>query len=151
MSCNLARLYALKKQTLQLLNENDMLESITRNSETQKMIVEPIATGGNFLKPNFIKAQKILELIISDARTIQEVTFKGKDGKPDQKKIECHVTYKNMQKGDPDIWTINSKSRNTLIATWGSDSDKWVNRPIPITLAGENEMIHILVDAMRIV
>ena len=45
---------------------------------------------------------------------------------------------------------MNNKSRNALIDAWGSDTDKWVAKSIPITIGGSGEMKHILVDSMRI-
>ena len=115
----------------------------------RKMIVEPIESS-NAIKVKHIKEKRILELTIDDARSFKEVVFEGKDGKEDSTKLEAHITYKGKTKEDPDVWRINNKSRNILIATWGKNTDNWVNKAIPITVAGEGEMQHILVDAMRI-
>lgn len=114
------------------------------------MEVTKSAEGGNYLKAKFCKENKITELQITDARTITEVTFEGKDGKPAQTKIQCDITYKDQGKDDPSSWTMNNKSKNIIIDAWGGDTDKWVNKVIPITLGGSGEMEHILVDAMRI-
>jgi len=114
------------------------------------MNVDKVSVGGDYLKTKFVKDHKITELQITDARTIEIVTFKGKDGKPDQDKIQCDVTYKDQGKDDPSSWTMNNKSRNALIDAWGKDTDSWVNKVIPITLGGSGEMEHILVDTMRI-
>jgi len=115
----------------------------------EKMIVEPIESS-NAIKVKHVKERKILELTLDDARSFKEVVFEGKDGKEDSTKLEAHITYKGKSKEDPDVWRINNKSRNILIATWGKNTDNWVNKAIPITVAGEGEMQHILVDAMRI-
>jgi len=112
--------------------------------------VEKVAEGGDYLKAGFVKEHKITELKIDDARTIELHTFDGKDGKPDQTKIQCHVVYNGQGKEDPATWTMNNKCRNALIEAWGEDTDNWVNKVIPITLGGSGEMMHILVDAMRI-
>lgn len=109
-----------------------------------------VSEGGNFLKIKFVKENKITELQITDARTIEEVTFPGKDGKPDTKKIQCEVSYKDQGKEDPNVWTMNNKSRNALIDAWGDDTDNWVAKTIPITLGGTDEYEHFLVDSMRI-
>ena len=114
------------------------------------MDVEKVSVGGDFLKAEFVEKNKITELQITDARTIEMVTFKGKDGKPDQNKIQCDVTYKGQGKEDPSQWTMNNKCRNALIDAWRSDTDQWVNKAIPINLGGDGEMRHILVDTMRI-
>lgn len=114
------------------------------------MKVDKVSEGGNYLKAKFVEDHKITELQITDARTIEIVTFKGKDGKPDQDKIQCEINFKDQGKEDPSVWTMNNKSRNALIEAWGGDTDKWINKKIPITLGGSGEMRHILVDGMRI-
>lgn len=114
------------------------------------MDVDKVATGGDFIKADFVEKHKITEIQITDARTIEFVTFKGKDGKPDQVKIQCDITYKNQGKEDPSSWTMNNKCRNALIDAWGKDTDKWVNKAIPINLGGDGDMRHLLVDTMRI-
>lgn len=114
------------------------------------MKVDKAAEGGNYLKAKFVKEHKITELKITDARSIEMVTFEGKDGKPAQQKIQCEVAYSGQGKEDPKNWTMNNKSRNILIDTWGDDTDNWVEKKIPITLGGSGEMEHILVDSMRI-
>jgi len=114
------------------------------------MKVEKVSDSGDFIKAKFVKDKRITELKITDARTIEMVTFEGKDGKPDQHKVQCEITYKGQLKDDPHKWTMNNKCRNALIEAWGDDTDQWVEKLIPINLAGEGEMEHILVDKMRI-
>lgn len=115
------------------------------------MEVEKVSEGGDYLKAAFIKEHRITELKIDDARSIEMVEFEDKKnpGKK-QTKIQCHVVYNNQGKEDPSTWTMNNKSRNALIDAWGNNTDDWVNKTIPITLGGEGEMMHILVDSMRI-
>ena len=144
MSC-IHRYFALQ------LSYNSGFDELRDNRKSEeKMIAEPVETSANSLKVSHVKAKKILELKLDDARKIRYMTFKGKDGQPDTTKIEAHVTYKGITEDDPDMWTINNKSRNILIKAFGKDTDGWVNKSIPITIAGEGEMQHILVDAMRI-
>ncbi len=114
------------------------------------MKVVKSADGGDYLKAEFVKEHKITELQITDARTIKEVSFEGKDGKPAQVKIQCDVTYKDQGKEDPSSWTMNNKCKNALIEAWGDNTDNWVNKKIPIQLGGSGSMEHILVDSMRI-
>lgn len=111
--------------------------------------VEKVAEGGAFLKAKFVKEHKITELKIDDARTFKFVEFEGKDGSK-QEKLQCEVIYNGQGKEDPNTWTMNNKSRNALIDAWGTDTDNWVNKVIPITIAGEGEMQYIMVDSMRI-
>ena len=114
------------------------------------MKVEKVADSGDFLKAEFVQKHKITELKITDARSFEIVIFKGKDGKKDQEKIQCEISFSGQGKADPFKWTMNNKSRNVLIDTWQDDTDNWVNKKIPITIAGEGEMTHILVDKLRI-
>ncbi len=118
------------------------------------MKAEKAAESGDFLKPAFVKQNKITELKIDDARTIEYVEFTNTDKKTGKevktKKIQCQVVYSGKGKEDPSTWTMNHKSSNALIDAWGDDTDQWINKPIPIQLAGEGEYVHIKVDEMRI-
>ena len=114
------------------------------------MNAEKVSMGKDILKPSLVKERKITELQITDARSVEEVTFPGKDGKKDSTKIDCKVSYKNQGEEDPTWWRINSPSRNSLIDAWGKNTDDWVMKSIPITLNGSGDMEHILVDSMRI-
>lgn len=116
------------------------------------MKVEQVATGGEFLKAIFVKTNKIVELKIVGKDDFERVTFAGKDGKKDQIKLQAKVIYNNYKPGSdmPNKWTMNGKSQNALIEAWGDDTDNWIGKKIPITIAGEGEMQHILVDSMRI-
>jgi len=104
----------------------------------------------NFIKAAFVEKNKIIELQISNKDSIKFHTFDGKDGKPDVQKIQCEITYKGQTDDSPSEWSLNNKCRNAIIDAWGEETDNWVNKPIPITLAGEGEMRHILVDSLRI-
>ena len=114
------------------------------------MQVEKSAEGNEFLKAKFVKENKITELKMDDAESVKHVTFEGKDGKLDQIKLQAHIVYSGQGKEDPDTWTMNNKCKNALIDAWGDDTDKWVGKPIPISLGGEGDMTHILVDSLRI-
>ncbi len=114
------------------------------------MKVKKSAEGGEYLKAAFVKEHRITVLQIPDAREIQEHTFEGKDGKPDQVKLQVPVIYDKQGKEDPNIWTMNNKCKNAIIDAWGDDTDNWINKAIPITIGGQGDMTHILVDSMRI-
>ena len=62
------------------------------------------------------------------------------------------ITYDGFSenKGMPDTWTLNSKSKNALIDAWGDETDDWKDKAIPITLNGDGEYRHITVDTLRI-
>ena len=44
------------------------------------MIAEKVSEGGNYFKVGFVKEHKISELQITEARSFEDVTFRGKDG-----------------------------------------------------------------------
>jgi hypothetical protein len=114
------------------------------------MKVTKTAEGGNYLKASFVKEHKITEVQIPDAREITEVTFEGRDGKPDTTKLQVPVMYNGQGKEDPSTWTLNNKSKNALVDAFGEDTDDWINKKIPITIGGQGDMTHILVDTLRI-
>jgi len=110
--------------------------------------VEKDATGGNFLKASYVKEHKISELLIVGDAEIAEFTNDGKV----TKKLQFKTQYEGYKdnKEMPDTWTLNSKSKNALIDAWGNDTDNWKGKPIPITLSGDGEYLHIKVDELRI-
>ena len=109
--------------------------------------VEKDATGGNFLKAGYVKEHKISELILVSGPEIAEFE---KDGKV-TRKLQFKINYEGFaeNKGMPDIWTLNSKSKNTLFDVWGNETDNWLGKKVEIGLGGEGEMTHILVDPLR--
>ena len=121
-----------------------------RGGERENMVkVEKDPIGGDFLKAEFVREHKIPELlIVSDAEI---ATFTDKKGNETQK-LQFKIQYEGFQenKGMPDTWTLNSKSKNALVDAWGPETDDWKGKPIPITLAGDGEYVHIKVDEIRI-
>ncbi len=63
------------------------------------------------------------------------------------KKLECQVGYVGITDDSPDLWTLNKKSRNTLIDKLGNDTTKWIGRKIPIETAITEKGRAIYVDA----
>lgn len=114
----------------------------------EMVIVEKDATGGDYLKAGYVREHKISELILVSGPEIAEFE---KDGKV-TKKLQFKINYEGFSenKGMPDTWTLNSKSKNTLFDAWGAETDDWLGKKTPISLGGEGEMTHILVDALRI-
>ncbi|MCH9657185.1 hypothetical protein K0U27_00585 [archaeon] len=110
--------------------------------------VEKDATGGDFLKASYVKEHKISELVLVSGPSFAEFE---KDGKV-TRKLQFKINYEGFSdnKGMPDTWTLNSKSKNTLVDAWGEETDEWLGKKTPISLGGEGEMTHILVDALRI-
>lgn len=105
--------------------------------------------SGAFLKASYITEHKITELIITSAGEI--VTFKNKEDK-EIEKLQVNVKYEGYVEGRdlPNKWTLNQKSENIIIEAWGKSTEGWMNKPIPITINGDGDYKHILVDALRI-
>ncbi len=119
------------------------------NGRFQNMKATKDPIGGDYLKASYVEEHKISEVkIISD---VSIAKFK-KDGKPDDEKFQFKITYEGFSenKGMPDTWTLNSKSKNALIDAWGDETDDWKDKPIPLALSGDGEYRHIAVDTLRI-
>ena len=121
--------------------------TIIGGGERMKATKDPV--GGDYLKAGYVEEHKISELKITSDVSI--ATFK-KEGKPDDEKFQFQITYDGFSenKGMPDTWTLNSKSKNALIDAWGDETDDWRDKLIPITLNGDGEYRHIAVDTLRI-
>jgi len=105
--------------------------------------------SGAYLKASYVTENRITELQITSAGEL--VTFEDKKGNT-VSKLQCNVTYEGykIDKDMPHKWTLNQKSENILIDTWGGKTEGWMNKPIPITISGDGDYKHILVDALRI-
>jgi len=114
------------------------------------MKAEKHSEGGNFLKVKDIMENKITELkIIGEVTTVE--FEKEKDGKKITiTKYQAEVSYEGMKDDSPNIWTMNHPSSNALIDIWTDDTDKWKDKVIPLTIAGEGEYKHFKVDSLRI-
>ncbi len=105
--------------------------------------------SGAYLKPSYVQEQRITELKIVNSGELVE--FEDKSGKRVEK-LQCEVVYEGYQK-DKDMpykWTLNQKSENIIIDVWGKNTENWMNKSIPITINGDGDYKHILVDSLRI-
>lgn len=113
-----------------------------------RMKVEKGNTGGNNLKVEFVQQRKISSLKITDEGEM--VTYEAKnDGEKSSTKLVLGVSYDGMRKEDPQKWSLNNKSRNALIDVWEDDTAEWVGKTAEITISGDGEYKHILVDTLR--
>ena len=83
--------------------------TIIGGGDSMKATKDPI--GGDYLKAGYVEEHKISEVKITSDVSI--ATFK-KEGKPDDEKFQFKITYEGFaeNKGMPDTWTMNSKSKN---------------------------------------
>lgn len=137
------------EQGLKVAKEKGIEISTNQIRGGDSMKASKDAIGGDFLKASYVEEHKITELkIISD---VSIATFE-KEGKPSVEKFQFTIAYDGFQqnKGMPDTWTLNSKSKNALIDAWGDETDDWKDKTTPIGLSGEGEYRHIVVDTLRI-
>ncbi len=113
-----------------------------------RMKVEKGNTGGNNLKVEFVHEKKITSLKIEDEGEM--ITYEAKkEGDSPSTKLVIGVSYNGQSDGDPNKWSMNNKSRNALIDIWGDDTAEWVGKTAEISIAGEGEFKHIVVDTLR--
>jgi len=113
-----------------------------------RMIVKKCATGGNNLNIEHVVTKKITTLKITDEGEM--VTYEPqKAGDKPSIKLVIGVNYEGQATDDPQKWAMNNKSRNALIDLWGDDTKSWINKSAEISIAGEGEFKHIIVDALR--
>ncbi len=112
------------------------------------MKVEKGNIGGNNLKVEFIQERKITSLKITDEGEM--VTYEAKkEGDKASTKLVVGVSYEGQGKEDPNRWSLNNKSRNALIDIWGDDTENWVGKTVEITISGDGDYKHIIVDSLR--
>ncbi len=112
------------------------------------MKIEKGNTGGKNLKVEFVQERKISSLKITDEGEM--ITYEAKkDGDKTSTKLVIGVIYEGIRKEDPEKWSLNNKSRNALIDVWGDDTTEWVGKTAEITISGDGEFKHILVDTLR--
>ena len=112
------------------------------------MKVEKGNTGGNTLKVTDVIEKKITSLKITDEGTMK--TYEAeKEGDKSTTKLVIGVSYEGQKEGDPKLWSMNNKSRNALIDIWRDDTANWITKVAEISISGDGEYKHIVVDTLR--
>jgi len=112
------------------------------------MKVEKGNTGGNNLKVEFVQERKITSLKVTDEGEM--VTYEAKkEGETASTKLVVGVSFEGQKDGDPNKWSLNNKSRNALIDIWGDDTEKWIDKVAEISISGDGDYKHIIVDTLR--
>ena len=118
------------------------------NGRYGTMKVTKGAVGGSNLKAAFVEERKISSVKIDDEG--EYVTYPAKkEGDKESTKLVIGVTYDNQTDSDPNRWSMNNKSMNSLIEKWGDDTAVWVGKSVEINLAGEGDYRHLVVDEIR--
>ncbi len=113
-----------------------------------RMKVEKGNTGGNSLKVADVMEKKLTKLKITDEGEMK--TYEGeKEGDKTTTKLLIGISYEGQTKSDPSQWSMNNKSRNALIDIWGDDTEEWIGKEAEISLSGDGEFKHIVVDTLR--
>ena len=96
------------------------------------------------MKGEYVKEKGITHLTI----TSEPKDVDGNFGK----KLECEVSYDGFKKDNPNIWTLNKKSRNALIDKLGGNTTKWIGFKVPIETAitEKGRAIYVDIEALKI-
>ena len=145
-ACTRCKIY--QEDAKRLAQERGHYDTSIRPRGGDLVKVEKGSTGGNNLKVEFVEEKKITSLKIVDEGEM--VTYDAKnEGDKATTKLVIGVNYDNKKVGDPNRWSLNNKSRNALIDIWGDDTSDWVNKVAEISISGEGEYKHIVVDTLR--
>lgn len=66
------------------------------------------------------------------------------------KKVECHVSYSNQGKDDPDTWTMNNTTAKLMQKEFGTDSKNWIDKTIPIETGKTEKGYAIYLDETKL-
>lgn len=113
----------------------------------EKVKVEKGATASNNLTVAFVTDRRISRLKITDEG--EQVEYPAKDGKPAVTKVVVGVTYDGQTSNDPQKWSLNNKSLNSLIDVFGDETRSWIGKDVEIALDGSGDYKHITVDVLR--
>lgn len=112
------------------------------------MQIEKGNIGGNTLKVADVVEKKLTKLKITNEGEMKTYDAE-KAGDKTTAKLVIGIFYEGQKDGDPINWSMNNKSRNALIDVWGDETSKWVGKEAEISISGEGEYKHIVVDVLR--
>lgn len=106
------------------------------------VIVKPKEQSTKYLKPDFVKQNRVRTVKPIEEMVETESEFEGKTSMKVTGRVECQIEGKPVM-----IWSMNDTSRNTLISLFGPDTKDW-QKPIQITVLPVSGHDSILVDEM---
>ena len=106
------------------------------------VIVKPKEQSTKYLKPDFVKQNRVRTIKPIEEMVETESEFEGKTSMKITGRVECQIEGKPVM-----IWSMNDTSRNTLIQLFGPDTKDW-QKPIQITVLPVSGHDSILVDEM---
>lgn len=107
------------------------------------VIVKPKEQSTKYLKPDFVKQNRVRTIKPIEEMVEVESEFEGKTSMKITGRVECQVEGKPVVM----LWSMNDTSRNTLISLFGPDTKNW-QKPIQITVLPVSGHDSILVDEM---
>jgi len=109
------------------------------------MKIERQQEGSDFINAQFVTDNKLDSVqIVSDV----EVSASKFDEKKTQHVVS--INYQGWIKGSPSKWKLPASAINALIDKYGDETSNWVDKKVPITLAGDGQYKHVTVDKLRI-
>ena len=142
--------HAIIQNGKKIAEEQGLYDPNKNVSGGDRMKVEKGATGGNNLKVKHVLEKKLTSLKITDEGEM--ITYQPKEGDKNQQpstKLVIGISYDGMVDGDPDKWSMNNTSRNSLIDIYGDNTEKWIGKEPEIQLEGSGEYRHIVIDTLR--
>jgi len=106
------------------------------------VIVKPKEQSTKYLKPDFVKQNRVRIIKPIEEMVETESEFEGKTSMKVTGRVECQIDGKPVM-----IWSMNDTSRNSLISLFGPDTKDW-KKEIQITVLPVSGHDSILVDEM---
>lgn len=109
------------------------------------MRIERQQEGSDFINAQFVQDSKLDKLRIASDVELSKSKF-------DETKTQhvVDISYEGWAKGSPSKWKLSANAINTLIDKYGDETKNWVDKEVPITLAGEGQFKYVTVDKLRI-
>ena len=104
------------------------------------VIVKPKEQSTKYLKPDFVKQNRVRTIKPIEEMVEVESEYEGKTSMKITGRVECQTEGKPVM-----IWAMNDTSRNTLISLFGPDTKDW-QKTIQITVLPISGHDSIIVD-----
>jgi len=97
-----------------------------------------IEDENSYLKGEFVKENKIIEIIFITEPKMTETKFGNK--------VEGEVEYNGQGKEDPHIWTLNNTSARMLLKHFGKETKEWMGKKLPVEPSRTEKGYAIYID-----
>jgi len=109
------------------------------------MKIERQQEGSDYVSAQFVEDNKI------DAIKIVSDVEMGKS-KFDESKTQyvVSINYRGWVKGSPSKWKLSANAINILIDKYGDETANWVDKEVPVTIAGQGQFQYVTIDKIRL-